>query len=266
MAYVGREATADILYREGSARRTLHLACHGTFNPQAPLASGLLLADGKLDAMAILQGSQLQAELVVLSACDTGQATVLRGDELMGLARAILYAGAAAVLVSLWPVDDLATALLMDAFYRERAELSPGPLGTAEALRRAQLALRSMSLDEALAGCERLTGTAASRDRESGGWADVSLAHLHAEAGDGRGARRLVERARSVLPAVDEAMLMARLTRWSTREEEAQDGKPYAHHYYWAPFALICRSVSSLPFPAQRGSERIKAGETRTAS
>src|SRR5205807_260343 len=62
---IGSAADSRALYERGSSFRSLHLACHGTFNADAPLASGLLLADGKLDAMAILQTLRLRADLVV---------------------------------------------------------------------------------------------------------------------------------------------------------------------------------------------------------
>ncbi|MBV9280131.1 MAG: CHAT domain-containing protein [Chloroflexi bacterium] len=254
VAHLGADATAEALYREGPSHRTLHLACHGTFNPQAPLASGLMLADGKLDAMSILQGLRLSADLVVLSACDTGRAAVLRGDELMGLARSILYAGASAVLVSLWPVDDLATALLMDAFYRARIDQPPGPDGIAEALRQAQLALRAMSIDEALAACERLRAVDTSGDGGAAAWADAALASLQAAAGEAVGAR---------CPAL--AGRGAHLARWigAARPAPRHARKPYEHPYYWAAFSLICGSVP-LP-PLHSGKVDTAVGDAATA-
>ncbi len=163
----GEDATIAALYREGARHDVLHLACHGVFNPDAPLASGLLLADGKLDAMMLMQGPRLHARLVVLSACDSGAATVLRGDELTGLTRAFLYAGARGVVVSLWPVDDAATALLMDLFYRDLCADAPGLMRADEALRRAQLALRAMTVAEATAALARIATTNARTDDES---------------------------------------------------------------------------------------------------
>jgi CHAT domain-containing protein len=79
---------------------------------------------------------------VVLSACETGISQILRGDEPMGLVRAFLYAGAQAVLVSQWPVDDLATFLLMVRFYEE---LQAEPANLSVALMKAQTWLREVT-------------------------------------------------------------------------------------------------------------------------
>lgn len=223
----GAEATAAALLAEGGEYRCLHLVCHGTFNPQAPLASGLLLADGKLDAMTVMQRLRLRADLVTLSACDTGQAKVVRGDELMGLARAFLYAGAAAVLVSLWPVDDLATALLMDAFYRARAALPADREGLAEALRRAQLAVRRITAAEVRAAGAQLR---AAGDTGGSGASPVGTATA-APAGVGP----LVPPARGAVGgSVGEADPYVALGMGEGPE------RPYAHPFYWAAFTLIC--------------------------
>lgn len=240
-AYVGRQASSEVLHREGHAYGTLHLACHGTFNAQAPLASGLMLADGKLDAMTILQTLRLHADLVVMSACDTGRAAVLRGDELMGLARAILYAGADSVLVSLWPVDDLATALLMDAFYRARSVLSGGASDTAEALRQAQLALRSMTAKEALAATTRLAAKARSIGEDMPGGTNLSPATPHPVIGE-VSAPRVAGRARGAVPPAAATALGDTQTPWARPGWASGEG-PYAHPYYWAAFALICGGI-----------------------
>jgi CHAT domain-containing protein len=242
-AYTGVGAHSDALYREAAQCTTLHLACHGTFNPDAPLASGLLLADGKLDAMTILQELRLRADLVVLSACDTGQAVVLRGDELMGLARAILYAGARSVLVSLWPVDDLATALLMDAFYRARAILPPGAGSTAEALRQAQLALRSMTREEAMRARERLHAALATQDGASPD-AVAGLCPLPSRPGAGREGspampRTVGDPATAIVPVGEGQAIGCEALSESVEGES----RPYANPYYWGAFALICRGI-----------------------
>lgn len=239
--YVGAEAVAPKLQREGMVYRTVHLACHGTFNPQAPLASGLMLADGKLDAMTILQNLELRADLVVLSACDSGQAALLRGDELMGLARSILYAGADAVLVSLWPVDDLATALLMDAFYRARAALPPGLTSTAEALRQAQLLLRSMPVGEVRVAIGRL-GTAVALEGEARTWADPSPAP-HMPPRERIDGRRMPEPGESGAARDHKATLTG--TMGNLTKSEQVGSMPYGHPYFWAPFTLICGTVST---------------------
>ena len=89
--------------------------------------------DGRLEVRKIF-GLDLHARLVVLSACETGLGQLSRGDELVGLQRAFLYAGTPAVVTTLWKVDDQASYFLMHEFYENL-----GRLKVAEALRQAQL-------------------------------------------------------------------------------------------------------------------------------
>ncbi|NJN19176.1 MAG: CHAT domain-containing protein [Oscillochloris sp.] len=136
VALLEDQATIAALQRHASAASVLHLACHGQFRPDSPLFSSLRLADGWLtvrDAYKL----ELDCDLVVLSACETGVSTVAPGDELLGLARGFFAAGAPALLVSLWTVDDATTAELMATFYR-RLRAGDRP---ATALRAAQSAL-----------------------------------------------------------------------------------------------------------------------------
>jgi len=112
----------------------LHVAAHGDFRPDNPLFSGLALADGWLTTLDIFN-LPLQASLVTLSACQTGRNVVGGGDELLGLMRAFLCAGAASLVLSLWRVEDCSTAQIMETFY---TKLAAGETkGTA--LRHAQL-------------------------------------------------------------------------------------------------------------------------------
>lgn len=133
-----REATLDNL-RNSSATDVLHLACHGRFRPDNPLFSSLQIYDEWLnvrDAYTL----PLDSALVVLSACETGINAVAAGDELLGLTRGFLRAGAAALVLSLWQVDDAATADLMAVFY-EKLRLGLVP---AAALRFAQLQIMQL--------------------------------------------------------------------------------------------------------------------------
>jgi CHAT domain-containing protein len=119
----------------------VHIASHGEFDPINPLFSALKLArdfqaDGNLEVGEIF-GLNVQADLVTLSACQTGLGTLLNGDELIGLNRAFLYAGTHALIASLWRIDDLASAVLMKHFYRFYQGHTK-----AEALRQAQLTVR----------------------------------------------------------------------------------------------------------------------------
>jgi CHAT domain-containing protein len=118
----------------------IHFATHGELNEADPLGSALLLApegeaNGRLEVREVL-GLDLHARLVVLSACETGLGQLSRGDELVGLQRAFLYAGTPAVVTTLWKVDDRASYELMREFYRHLDAEGP-----ALALRAAQRAV-----------------------------------------------------------------------------------------------------------------------------
>jgi CHAT domain-containing protein len=133
---VRREAAATraVLEAEGRRADLIHIAAHGQFRPDAALFSYIELADGPLTTADVFN-LDLRAGLVTLSACETGRAVVGGGDELAGLIRAFLYAGAAGLLVSQWRVDDVATATLMTRVYQELARGT----GAAAALRTAQI-------------------------------------------------------------------------------------------------------------------------------
>ena len=126
----------------------LHLATHGIFNTQEPALSGLVLSlvdregkpqDGFLQ-LADVFNLKLAADLVVLSACETGLAEQVKGEGLVGLTRGFLYAGSSRVLVSLWKVDDAATAKFMEYFYKALLQRRLPP---SQALVAAQQQLRS---------------------------------------------------------------------------------------------------------------------------
>jgi len=115
----------------------VHFATHGVLKESDPLSSALLLVpgageDGRLEVRELF-GFELRARLVVLSACETGLGKLSRGDELVGLQRAFLYAGTPAVITTLWKVDDRASYQLIRSFYSRLEKAGP-----AEALRQAQ--------------------------------------------------------------------------------------------------------------------------------
>ncbi|MBX7220419.1 MAG: CHAT domain-containing protein [Blastocatellia bacterium] len=131
---------------ELSRYRVIHFATHGYFDSERPEQSAIILSlvnekgarqDGFLRTMDIF-GLNLQADLVVLSACKTGLGKEIRGEGLIGLTRGFMYAGAPAVVVSLWNVSDKATAELMGRFYEAMFKRGLRP---AAALREAQLSL-----------------------------------------------------------------------------------------------------------------------------
>ena len=129
-------ATRAAVSAAAPASRLIHLATHGEFRPDNPLFSGLALADGWLTTVDIFNW-RLRASLVTLSACQTGRSVVGGGDELLGLMRAFLAAGAASLVGSYWAVDDTSTRRLMTHFYNGLLQ----GIGKSEALRAAQLAL-----------------------------------------------------------------------------------------------------------------------------
>jgi CHAT domain-containing protein len=130
-------ATIGALRIASSSCRVLHLACHGLFRSDNPMFSSLKLHDGWLTAADVMQ-LDLGGSLVTLSACESGRSEVFGGDELIGLARAFLGVGASTLVVSLWLVQDEATASLMEKYYERLREGA----GAAGALRSAQLAIK----------------------------------------------------------------------------------------------------------------------------
>ena len=147
-AWTGPRPKRDALRRLAPGCRRLHFSCHAWFNHEAPMESYLETGlDERLSARQVLENWKLQAELVTLSACQTGVSRILRSDEPLGLVRAFLSAGARAVLASQWPVEDLPTLLLMQRFYAELERLGDA----AAALRAAQGWLRCLTAGEAAA-------------------------------------------------------------------------------------------------------------------
>ncbi|HEX8253073.1 MAG TPA: CHAT domain-containing tetratricopeptide repeat protein [Thermoanaerobaculia bacterium] len=142
--YLREEAREALLYGLGGKFDLVHLAAHGLYDANNPLFSRVALAageshDGSLTVDEILSSVDLGGvNLVVLSGCRTAAGERTGGDEVVGLTRALLYAGTPGVLSTLWNIDDSAAATLMDEFYRR---LSAGA-SAAEALRHAQLAIR----------------------------------------------------------------------------------------------------------------------------
>ena len=144
-SYVGEQATEERAKAIGKDVRYLHFASHGLLDERFPLNSALALtiperpaegqANGLLQAWEIFEQMRIDADLVTLSACETGLGKELGGEGLMGLTRAFQYAGARSVLASLWSVADESTAELMTRFY---GHLKAGKTKD-DALRTAQL-------------------------------------------------------------------------------------------------------------------------------
>jgi CHAT domain-containing protein len=177
------EQSLDQLARSGRLRefRFLHFATHGVLDDQSAMCSALILSqdqlpdpleqvlagqpayDGRLTAEQMLRSWQLDADLVTLSACQTALGKYSGGEGYLGFSQALFLAGARSLALSLWKVDDTATALLMTRFYENllgaRAGLTK-PLPKAEALAEAKSWLRGLAAEEAQRLAAVLSGEA----------------------------------------------------------------------------------------------------------
>lgn len=141
---LGEEATATVLRKEAANYDILHLVAHFEIDRKNPMASRILLSRGEggedspLDLAGVYRLSLRKTDLVVLSGCQSQTGKRTRGDDIIGLSQAFLYAGSPSVVASLWNVDDDATKLLMIAFY---SGLRQG-LSKTDALRSAQTQVR----------------------------------------------------------------------------------------------------------------------------
>jgi CHAT domain-containing protein len=200
-ALLGQQATAAAVRAAINDYSILHFATHGHLSADVPLLSAIMLAGGDTLTVYELMGLHMHADLVVLSACRTGQGATTPGDDVLGLTRALLSAGARAALVSLWPVDDVATSLLMGAFYRELQQGQP----PRAALQLAQHYLRTLRPEdiarERLELAQRLQD-AATQQRDMAPAAELAARNLGAQP--------------TALRATD-----------------------YQHPYFWAPFMLV---------------------------
>lgn len=132
--FLGTEATEERLRLAAPATRILHIATHGFFRRDNPLFSAIRLGDGFLSLFDLYR-LNLDTDLVTLSGCSTGLSEVVGGDELLGLTRGLLHAGARAVLLSLWDVQDESTASYMTTFYRRMSEGQTAASASRDALR-----------------------------------------------------------------------------------------------------------------------------------
>ena len=176
---IGEQATErslqDLAYSgKLKAFRFLHFAAHGKADPEVALSSTLFLApeanrsddptamlatDGQITAEQILQTWKLDADLVTLSACETGLGRDAGGEGYLGFTQALFVAGARSVVLSQWKVPDHSTALLMQRFYANllgrRGGLSQ-PMTKVEALHEAKQWLRGMTVEQAEAEMKRM--------------------------------------------------------------------------------------------------------------
>jgi tetratricopeptide (TPR) repeat protein len=198
---VGTAATKRFLKQHAGQASHLHLACHargGLFDASEAV---ILLASGPLAATELTAVVGLSTRVVVISACQSAQSTIAgEPHEEISIATAMLAAGSACAIASLWPVDDLATALLMTRLYQELLLRKSAP---PQALRTAQLWLRNLSNDEEQRFLDRHPQLAAEYARRI-------------EQGDPPG-----RRGKELAGAAPGA------------------GRPYAHPEFWAPFIAV---------------------------
>jgi tetratricopeptide (TPR) repeat protein len=199
--------------------RYVHLATHGEVDDAVGLRSAIILArdllpdaqqqlqaglpvyDGRLTADKMLRQWQLDAELVTLSACQSALGKYEKGEGFVGFVHALLLCGSRSVCLSLWKVDDTATALLMSRLYQNLLGKRDGlsaPLPRAEALAEAKSWLRQLSREQALKEADQL-------DSE-----------------------RVRGKDRPKLPTLP-----------STASAGSVEDRPYAHPFYWAAFVLF---------------------------
>lgn len=145
-ALVGSQPKKAKLFIQAPNYRLLHFSCHGDFDPDTPLASSLRLsATESLSALDVFEQLHLCCDLVTLSACESGLSRIRRGDELIGLTRAFLYAGTPTLIATLWRVDERSTRFLMEKFYQAIGQGIDFP----EALQQAQLEVKHLGDVEA---------------------------------------------------------------------------------------------------------------------
>lgn len=232
------DATIDLLKRKLSETKAeidiLHIACHGDFDSEQALQSGITLQDGKLTAEDIF-ALEMNADLVTLSACESGINENKPGDELIGLTRALIYAGTPSVVVSLWEVDALSTSIFMTEFYKR---LIAGATKV-DALQQAQVELRTMTIEAAIAHYtatqQRLPDPLDQRQLQ---W---DMADLYFNVQNFSRATELYQFLRKTaapnsleIARIDNLLLQCELGEGSIPQQY-----PYAHPYFWAPFVLI---------------------------
>jgi CHAT domain-containing protein len=113
---IGPHASEQALREKGMHSRLIHIATHGNFRQDNPMFSGIRLGTNYFSLYDLYQ-LKIEAELVILSGCATGLNVVTAGDELLGLIRGLLYAGARSLLLTLWDVHDRSTSEFMSSFY-----------------------------------------------------------------------------------------------------------------------------------------------------
>lgn len=143
---VGPQTKKELLFELAPTFRSLYFACHGKFDVNYPLKSALWIGDDEwLTAAEALEKLEIgQCDLVILNACQTGLNYIQRGDELFGLMRAFMLAGASMLILTHWKVDEWSTRIIIEEFCRQ---VDSGSIAV-EALHQSQLYLQELTRDE----------------------------------------------------------------------------------------------------------------------
>ena len=141
--YYGAQANKELFQQYASKYNIIHLATHGIVNMHNPMRSMLSFGEGEQEQSSLyayeVHNLSLQANLVVLSACETGFGKTVQGEGVSSLARAFLFAGTPSVVTTLWEVNDFTSAALIELFYNNLAQGQ----NKAEALQAAKLTFLS---------------------------------------------------------------------------------------------------------------------------
>ncbi|MEZ4660856.1 MAG: CHAT domain-containing protein [Caldilineaceae bacterium] len=209
---VGEMIKKAALYKQAPNFQALHFSCHGEFDPDSPLDSRLHIGPNEtLTGQEIMDNLHLNCNLVTLSACESGLSRVQRGDELYGLIRAFMYAGAPAIIATLWRVDERSTLIFAQKFYA----LIQQDVSYATALKAAQLYLRNLTRREAMA---------------------ILAAHMDDD--ESEDALLLADKyLKGLAPVVESTEAETASDASSTSRDD--DEKIFADPRYWAPFVLI---------------------------
>ena len=260
---VRRSLVKEKLEKEREEIDILHFACHGYFDQHQALKSGILMApepdkeekhpefEATLYNRPVSRyltaedffGMEMHANLVTLSACESGVNDLHPGDELFGFMRSLIYAGTPSVVMSLWSVDEISSSMLMQRFYEA---LKDGKTKV-EALRTAQLAVKDMTASDAILYCEQ-AATLLERAGQVQYRRQVlrDIAELRFRARDYATAKRDYDNllASAKPDSFEYSSLDAAITRCNRMENSKAGNKDYAikvydHVFHWAPFVLV---------------------------
>lgn len=268
--YLQERATKSLLKQKLEKDREsldiLHFCCHGRFRQDDALKSCIVLApegegdeEWNLTAEEILQ-LQMQAELVTLSACETGINENRPGDELIGLTRALIYAGTPSVIVSLWAVDDLSSGLLMEHFYNKFRQTTSDDssefVSKAEALQAASLYVKNLTARDVIDYCNQRLSQLTPEEQTFAICFQLAMGNAEIMAGNlqagisiyeeiqnqflsmpvSQHPNKLVDKVRHTLPS---QRLKAKLYKKKGMLTVNYEVQPFSTLFHWVPFILV---------------------------